>query len=98
MNKQIEIVSWKAAVVQMVKDQKRANSFQSLTIRQVYDRVLLLVPDLTLGMFHDGMRGLHKSRQVRLAPYTQALATLPCPLTALYLDNEVKFFVQTGTV
>ncbi len=89
-------VAWIDTVVEMVAAQKRANAFQSLTMKDVYAKLLAIVPTLTVGQYHDGMRELHKARRVRLAPYTQALATLPCPMTALYLDNEVKYYVQVA--
>lgn len=87
-------VSWLDTVVTMVVEQKRVNSFQSLTMKQVYDRLLSTMPTLTVGQYHDGMRQLHRERRVRLAAFTQALATLPCVVTPMYLDNEVKFYVQ----
>ena len=80
----------------MVAEQKRQNAFAALTMKDVFDRLKTSNPQLSLGQYHDGMRRLHKERRVRLAPYTLALATLPDPNLALYLDNEVKYYVEVA--
>jgi hypothetical protein len=67
---------------------------QRLTLPQVFERVRARKPDLTLGQFHDGLRRLQDERRIRLSPYTQALATLDDPRNALFLDREVKFYVE----
>jgi hypothetical protein len=86
--------SWGEEVVRIVAEQKQRNAFQRLTLPQVFERLRALHPDLTLGQFHDGMRRLHEEKRIRLGPYTQALATLDDPRNALYLDREVKFYVE----
>jgi hypothetical protein len=49
---------------------------------------------LTLARFHDGLRTLYKQRRISLWPYTLALATIDDPENALFLDREVKFYVD----
>jgi hypothetical protein len=63
-------------------------------LKRVYEHLRQTHPALTLGEFHDGMRTLHQQRRIRLDPYTQALATLQDPIHALYLDREVKYYVD----
>ena len=78
----------------MAAEQKQRNSFQRLTLPQVFERLRVRHPDLTLGQFHDGLRRLQDEKRIRLAPFTQALATLDDPRNALFLDREVKYYVE----
>jgi hypothetical protein len=85
---------WLDEVVAFVVGQKRLNSFDRPDLKRVYEHLKQAHPALTLGEFHEGLRALHQQRRVRLDPYTQALATLQDPLHALYLDREVKYYVD----
>lgn len=80
-------------VVEMVEAAKRANSFQSLTVRQVYDS-LNARQALTVAEFHRLMTAMHKAYIVTLGPWTLAMALLPCKETSLVLDGETKFYVR----
>src|SRR5262249_10239959 len=86
--------SWLDAVIPFVAEQKRLNSFDRPNLKKLYEYLKQTTPDLTIGQFHDGLRALHQQRRIRLDPYTQALATLLDPLHALYLDREVKYYVD----
>jgi hypothetical protein len=86
--------SWGDEVVRMAAEQKQRNAFQRLTLPQVFERLRARYPELTLGQFHDGLRRLQDERRIRLGPYTQALATLDDPRNALFLDREVKYYVE----
>jgi hypothetical protein len=85
---------WLDEVVPFVAAQKRLNSFERPNLKRVYEHLRETHPTLTIGEFHDGLRALHQHRRIRLDPYTQALATLMDPLHALYLDREVKYYVD----
>jgi hypothetical protein len=85
---------WLEEVVPFVAAQKHLNSFDRPNLKQLYENLRQTHPTLTLGEFHEGLRGLHQQRRIRLDPYTQALATLQDPLHALYLDREVKYYVD----
>jgi hypothetical protein len=85
---------WLDEVVPFVTAQKRLNSFDRPNLKRVYEHLKQTHPALTLGEFHEGLRTLHQQRRIRLDPYTQALATLQDPLHALYLDREVKYYVD----
>lgn len=85
---------WLDEVVAFVAGQKRLNSFNRPNLKVIFEHLRQTQPTLTLGQFHDGLRGLHQQRRIRLDPYTQALATLQDPEHALYLDREVKYYVD----
>jgi hypothetical protein len=90
----IASAGWLDGVVSFVAAQKRLNSFDRPNLKRVYEHLKQAHPALTLGEFHEGLRALHQQRRIRLEPYTQALATLQDPLHALYLDREVKYYVD----
>jgi hypothetical protein len=85
---------WGQEVVRLVTEQKQRHAFQRLTLPEVFERLRGRRPDLTLGQFHDGLRRLQDEKRIRLSPYTQALATIDDPRNALFLDREVKFYVE----
>lgn len=87
-------VGWHDEVIELVKEQKQQNSFQRLTLPQLFSMLRIKHPQLTLGQFHDGLRKLQDDRRIRLGPFTQALATIDDPRTALFLDREVKYYVD----
>jgi len=87
-------MGWGEDVVLMAAGQKQRNPYQRLTLPQVFERLRAKHPSLTLGEFHDGLRRLQDEKRIRLGPYTQALATLDDSRNALFLDREVKYYVE----
>ncbi|MBM4073338.1 MAG: hypothetical protein FJ271_31110 [Planctomycetes bacterium] len=85
---------WLEVVLRMAADQRQMNPFQRLTLPQIFERLKGERLNLSLGQFHDGLRRLHQQNRIRLGPFTQALATLDDPRNALYLDREVKYYVE----
>jgi hypothetical protein len=90
----ISAQDWSEDVIRLAGEQKKRDPFQRLTLPQVFDHLRGKFPGLTLGQFHDGLRRLQDERRIRLGPFTQALATLDDPRNALFLDREVKYYVE----
>jgi hypothetical protein len=86
--------NWLDEVVRIVSARKQQSSTTRPTLPQIYDELKRAHPLLTLSQFHDGLRTLHQKKRIILGAYTLALATLPDHLNALYLDKEVKFYVD----
>lgn len=89
-----ENLDWLDDAVKMITHHKEHRRFPSLTLPALYEGLRASHPRLTLGQFHDGLRVLRDKRLIRLEPFTQALATLDDPRNALYLDREVKYYVD----
>jgi hypothetical protein len=87
-------IDWTEEMVRLVGEQKQRHVLQRLTLTQLYSHIQAKIPHLTLGDFHDGLRRLHDQGRIRLGPYTQALPTLDDTRVALYLDREVKYYVE----
>lgn len=85
---------WLDEVVRFVRDHKRVNPFSIPTLPRIYQHLRQTRPSLTLGQFHDGLRTLQAQRKILLGPYTQAPATIEDAQNALFLDREVKYYVD----
>jgi hypothetical protein len=85
---------WSEEIVRLVREQKQRNAHQQLTLPQIYERLKSTRPGLTLGQFHDGLRSLQDQKRLRLWPYTQGVNNVPDRRNALYLDQELKFYVD----
>jgi len=86
--------AWLDDAVRIVAEHKQRNALTRPTLPQIYEQLRSAHPGLSLAQFHDGLRMLHVQKRIRLGPYTLALATLPDHQNALYLDKEVKFYVD----
>jgi hypothetical protein len=87
---------WADDIVRLVREAKVRNPFNSPTLPALLDELRKAHPAVDLAAFHDALRRLHEARRIRLGGFTQPLATLPDSRNALYLDREVKFYVDTA--
>jgi hypothetical protein len=62
---------------------------------ELYRRLQAVHPQLTIGQFHDGLRGLHDREQVYLHPWTGPLYALPEPAFALLVGHEVAYYASS---
>jgi hypothetical protein len=85
---------WLEEVISLVRQQRERDRYQPLTLPELYAKLQQARPGLTLGQFHDGLRTLREKGRLRLTPYTRALATLPDPRNALFLDGEVMYYAE----
>lgn len=90
----VPTAAWLEDLLAFVRERKRQNALSQPNLKDVYDHLRKTQPTLTVGQFHDGLRLLQEQNRIRLTPYTMPLATLPDLLLALYLDREVKYYVD----
>ena len=86
--------NWLEEVPRMAAEQKERNHFKQLSLPEVYRHLKERHPHLTVGQFHEGLRRLYEERRIALLPFTQALAEIDDPQNALFLDREVKYYVD----
>lgn len=89
-----EFAPWHEDVVQMAHEQRAKNPFKRMTFPEVMAKLKEKHPQLTMSQFHDGLRDLHDQGKIRLGAYTQALAQMEEARNAMFLDREVKFYVE----
>jgi hypothetical protein len=51
-------------------------------------------PHLTIGQFHDALRGLHERQEAYLHPWTGPLYAIPEPPYALLVGHEIAYYVS----
>lgn len=81
-------------IVRFVQEQKRQAPLRPIDLPQLYRVVRARQPGLTLGQFHDLLRGLAEARRIRLSPFTQAMYQLAEPECALLVGREVMYYVD----
>lgn len=60
----------------------------------LFRRLEVAHPDLSIGQFHDGLRELHDREQVYLHPWTGPLYALPEPAFALLVGHEIAYYAS----
>ena len=61
---------------------------------ELFRRVREAHPALTIGRFHDGLRGLHERGLIYLHPWTGPLYDLPEPPFALMTGHEIAYYAS----
>jgi hypothetical protein len=61
---------------------------------ELYQKASEMVPGLTIGHFHDGLRQLHDRQQIYLHPWTGPLYDLPQPPYALLIGHEIAYYAS----
>lgn len=89
-----ESPGWHGEVIRQVTAQRERDRYQPLSLPDLYAALRPAYTGLTLGQFHDGLRLLRDKGQIRLTPFTRALATIDDPRNALFLDGEVMYYVE----
>lgn len=64
------------------------------SLADLYRDLRRQIPTLTIGEFHDVVRRLVESDEIRLSPWTGALYQLPEPELALLIGHEVLYYVH----
>jgi hypothetical protein len=52
------------------------------------------VQSLTIGLFHDGLRGLCEAQCIYLHPWTGPLYDMPEPALALLVGHEIAYYAS----
>lgn len=61
---------------------------------ELFRRVQESHRDLSIGVFHDGLRELHEQHRVYLHPWTGPLYDLPEPPFALLIGHEIAYYAS----
>jgi hypothetical protein len=88
-----EASSLEETIVERVEQCSPSNVPAPLTLSELLRDVKERHPNKTLGEFHEALRALYDARRVRLMPFTRALASIPDPRSALFMDGEVMYYV-----
>lgn len=61
---------------------------------ELFRRVQLSMPSLTIGQFHDALRCLHDAQQIYLHPWSGPLYEIPEPSCALLVGHEIAYYAS----
>ena len=73
---------------------QRGNALGDCPLPVLYRSIKAESPWMTIGRFHDSLRGLHENRRVHLHPWTGPLHELPEPTYALLVGHEVAYYAS----
>lgn len=62
----------------------------------VMKHVRQLLPDVTIGEFHDALRKLHDASTIRLGGWPKTIYELPEPELALFVSSKVMYYAHTS--
>jgi hypothetical protein len=82
-----------ALLAQLAEWQPSAGG-EDCSLPDLYRRTQPAVPGLTIGAFHDALRGLHDAGKVYLHPWTGPLYALPEPPLALLVGHEIAYYAS----
>jgi hypothetical protein len=86
--------SWPGEVLSFLKRRQDQGALGDCPLPDLYGEARRLVPTLTIGQFHDGLRTLHQRAQIYLHPWTGPLYELPEPTLALLAGHEVAYYAS----
>jgi hypothetical protein len=61
---------------------------------ELYRQAQHTEPSLTIGQYHDGLRGWHDVGQIYLHPWTGPLYDMPEPVYALLVGHEIAYYAS----
>ncbi len=68
----------------------------AVTLHDLFQNLQKTWPHLTIGQFHDCLRGLKREGRICLAPFTRALTFVAQEAEPLYLGGEVMYYAYGG--
>lgn len=85
---------WLADLREHLSDWDTGGAAGDCPLPDLYRRLQVAYPVLTIGQFHDGLRELHDQEQVYLHPWTGPLYALPEPAFALLVGHEIAYYAS----
>lgn len=86
--------TWKQDILRYLKDWQSSRPNEDCPLPDLFAHARQVLPGLTLGQFHDGLRRLHDDGQVYLHPWTGPLYEIPDPACALLIGHAVAFYAS----
>jgi hypothetical protein len=81
-------------ILKYLDDWRTGNASKDCPLPSLFRALTANTPTLTVGPFHDALRGLHEQGQVYLHPWTGPLYDLPEPAFALLVGHEVAYYAS----
>jgi len=86
--------SWKSKLLEALSEWRRSRPQEDCPLPELYRRTGAVLPGLTMGKFHDGIRLLHSQGEVALYPWTGPLHEIPEPAYAMLVGHAVAYYAN----
>jgi hypothetical protein len=91
------VADTQAAMVEHLKKRHVAGALDDCPLPELYRQARASQAGLSLGKFHDVLRGLCAEHKIYLHPWTGPLYELPEPACALLVGHEVAYYASLRT-
>lgn len=91
----ISVPAWEDSLTEYLTRRQDARPAEDCPLPELYQQARQIVPELSVGTFHDGLRRLHADRRIALQPWTGPLHELPEPGLALLQGHSLAFYAST---
>jgi hypothetical protein len=86
--------AWTAELAAYLRKRQSAEIAGDCPLPELYRHLQAAGPAVSIGRFHDELRRLHDSQQVRLHPWTGPLYEIPEPAYALLVGHVVAYYAS----
>jgi hypothetical protein len=86
--------TWTGAVLSQLAHWRDSEAMEDYPLPDLYRQAQQASPGLTIGHFHDGLRGLYDQGQIYLHPWTGPLYEIPEPPYALLIGHEIAYYAS----
>ncbi len=94
MQTRVSVPAWEDRLTEYLSKRQDARPAEDCPLPELYQQAKQLVPELSVGTFHDGLRRLHADRRIALQPWTGPLHELPEPGLALLQGHSLAFYAS----
>lgn len=91
----VSVPAWEDRMTEYLNKRQDARPAEDCPLPELYQQAKQLVPELSVGTFHDGLRRLHADRRIALQPWTGPLHDLPEPGLALLQGHSLAFYASS---
>lgn len=91
----ISVPAWEDRLTEYLNQRQSVRPAEDCPLPELYQQARQIVPELSVGTFHDGLRRLHADRRIALQPWTGPLHELPEPSLALLQGHSLAFYASS---
>lgn len=91
----ISVPAWEDRLTEYLNQRESVRPAEDCPLPELYQQARQMVPELSVGTFHDGLRRLHADRRIALQPWTGPLHELPEPSLALLQGHSLAFYASS---
>lgn len=90
----VAVPDWEEQVTRYLLQRQNARPAEDCPLTELYQQARQTMPEMSVGIFHDGLRKLCSERRIALQPWTGPLHELPEPSLALLQGHSLAFYAS----